>query len=543
MSNVINPILRGFNPDPSILRVGEDYYIATSTFEWYPGVQIFHSRDLQNWSLVGRPLDREALLDMRGVPDSCGVWAPCLTHADGKFWLCYTIVRRFDGDYKDTHNFLTTSDSIEGGWSDPIYLNSSGFDPSLFHAEDGRKYVTNMIWDNRPDRTYFGGIVLQEYSTDQQKLVGERKNIFPGSSLGYTEGPHIYKIRDWYYLMTAEGGTGYDHAVTIARSKRLDGPYEIDPKGAVITHKNKSYSIFQRLGHGSLVDTPSGDWFIAHLCSRPFSSDMRFSGMGRESVLQQVEYTSDGWLRLVESELCLDPDYSVDKRYSFTSKNLHPDFQWLRTPLHKRIFDVDPAKGVLTLYGREAIGSHFEQALVARRQDTAEFVVETKVKANPDCFQQLAGLVVYYNAHKFHYLYTSGDESGEQVIGIMSCEGNESLSATYPMISSPLIVPKATEWIGMKAELREDRLEFSVNFDDGDYQRVGPSLNALILSDEAGKGEGANFTGTFVGMAAQDVSGRAMRADFSHFSYTGSDIALAARYGHGGLSKLVTVAE
>ena len=154
-----NPILRGFNPDPSIVRVGDDYYIATSTFEWFPGVQIHHSRDLVHWRLLTRPLTRASQLDMRGDPDSCGVWAPCLTHADGLFYLIYTDVKRYGrttvggasgASLRDFHNYLVTSPRIDGDWSDPVYLNSSGFDPSLFHDDDGRKYLVNMLWDHRP---------------------------------------------------------------------------------------------------------------------------------------------------------------------------------------------------------------------------------------------------------------------------------------------------------------------------------------------------------------------------------------------------------
>jgi xylan 1,4-beta-xylosidase len=190
---VRNPILRGFNPDPSICRVGEDYYLATSTFEWYPGIQIHHSRDLENWTLAGRPLNRPELLNMLGVPDSCGVWAPCLTWDDGMFYLCYTVVNRFDGNFKDTHNYLTTSPSIDGGWSDPVYLNSSGFDPSLFHDPDGRKWWLNMVWDHRPDRTFFRGIALQEYSAAEARLIGQRRIVFDGSKADCTEGPHLYR--------------------------------------------------------------------------------------------------------------------------------------------------------------------------------------------------------------------------------------------------------------------------------------------------------------------------------------------------------------
>jgi xylan 1,4-beta-xylosidase len=225
-----NPILPGFNPDPSILRVGDDYYIATSTFEWYPGVQIHHSRDLVHWRLLTRPLTRASQLNMLGDPDSCGIWAPCLTYADGLFWLIFTDVKRYGratapgvsgASLRDYHNYLVTSPRIDGEWSDPIYLNSSGFDPSLFHDDDGRKYLLNMLWDHRPGMNRFAGIVLQEYSVKQRKLIGNRKNIFKGTPIGLTEGPHLYKRNGWYYLLTAEGGTGWNHTVTLARSKKI----------------------------------------------------------------------------------------------------------------------------------------------------------------------------------------------------------------------------------------------------------------------------------------------------------------------------------
>ena len=220
-----NPILPGFNPDPSICRVGEDYYVATSTFEWFPGVQIHHSRDLVNWRLVRRPLERASQLDLRGEPDSCGVWAPCLSWADGKFWLVYTDVKRFDGNFKDAHNYIVTAPTIEAPWSDPIHVNSSGFDPSLFHDDDGRKWFLNMLWNHR-DRTgahlkhpAFFGILLQEWDPVSGRLIGSPSNVFAGSSHGLVEGPHLFKRAGWYYLTTAEGGTGYDHAVTMARSR------------------------------------------------------------------------------------------------------------------------------------------------------------------------------------------------------------------------------------------------------------------------------------------------------------------------------------
>jgi xylan 1,4-beta-xylosidase len=211
---ITNPILKGFNPDPSIVRVGEDYYIATSTFEWFPGVQIHHSRDLVNWRLLTRPLLRPSQLNMLGDPDSSGIWARCLNWADGLFWLIYTDVKRYGrtsvggasgASLRDFHNYLVTCPTIDGAWSDPVYLNSSGFDPSLFHDDNGRKYLMNQLWDHRPGHNRFAGIVLQEYCVKERKLIGQRDNIFTGTPLGFTEAPHLYKRNGYYHLLTAEG--------------------------------------------------------------------------------------------------------------------------------------------------------------------------------------------------------------------------------------------------------------------------------------------------------------------------------------------------
>ncbi|HXZ16748.1 MAG TPA: glycoside hydrolase family 43 protein, partial [Roseiarcus sp.] len=301
MSAIRNPILRGFNPDPSICRVGRDYYIATSTFEWYPGVQIHHSRDLVNWRLVTRPLDRAAQLDLRGDPDSGGVWAPCLSFADVKFWLVYTDVKRLDGVFKDAHNFIVAAPAIDGPWSDPVYVNSSGFDPSLFHDDDGRKWFLNMIWSHRDEKGLrhpaFVGVALQEWDAASAKLVGRPRTIFRGSPHGLVEGPHLCKRTGWYYLTVAEGGTGYDHAVTMARSRRIEGPYELHPNIHLLTSKDAPDAPLQRAGHGQIVETPDGQVYHTHLCSRPLPG-LRRSPLGRETAIQKCVWGDDGWLYL-----------------------------------------------------------------------------------------------------------------------------------------------------------------------------------------------------------------------------------------------------
>lgn len=241
-----NPILRGFHPDPSICRAGDDYYIATSTFEWFPGVRIHHSRDLVNWRPLTYALTRNSQLNMEGDPDSGGIWAPCLTYDNGLFYLIYTDVKSRQGAFKDTPNYLVTAENIEGPWSEPVYLNSSGFDPSLFHDEDGRKWLVNMLWDHRTGRNSFAGIVLQEYSAEEQRLVGPVTNIYKGTELALTEGPHLYRKDGWYYLITAEGGTQYDHAVTVARAKQIEGPYETAPVNPLLTSAGHPELVLQK---------------------------------------------------------------------------------------------------------------------------------------------------------------------------------------------------------------------------------------------------------------------------------------------------------
>lgn len=288
MRFITNPIIPGFNPDPSILRVGDDYYIATSTFEWFPGVQIHHSKDLVNWKLIAHPLNRVSQLDMIGNPCSGGVWAPCLSFCDGLFYLIFTDVKSQDGlAFNNYHNYLVTTEDIMGDWSEPVSLNSSGFDPSLFHDEDGRKWLVNMLWDYRIGRNPFGGIILQEYSIKEKSLIGKTKVIFNGTKLGLTEGPHLYKHKGYYYLMVAEGGTEYYHAVTMARSKKIDGPYEIDPINPILTSKHDPFLTLQKAGHASIVETQNGEWYMAHLCGRPIPTSGRCI-LGRETALQKM---------------------------------------------------------------------------------------------------------------------------------------------------------------------------------------------------------------------------------------------------------------
>lgn len=533
-----NPILPGFNPDPSIVRVGDDYYIATSTFEWFPGVQIHHSRDLVHWRLLTRPLTRPSQLNMLGDPDSCGIWAPCLTYADGLFYLIYTDVKRYGrtsqagaagASLRDFHNYLVTSPRIDGDWSDPVYLNSSGFDPSLFHDEDGRKYLVNMLWDHRPGQNRFAGIVLQEYSAGERALVGERRLIFTGTSIGFTEAPHLYRRNGYYYLITAEGGTGWGHAVTMARARSVFGPYELHPDTYILTSRDRPDAELQRAGHADLVDTQTGETYMVYLCGRPLRNRGRCT-LGRETAIQRMTWSADDWLRTPDEDG--RPSVSVAApnlpahafpeskiREDFDDASLPLAFQWLRSPWPDELFSLTARPGHLRLYGRETIGSLFRQALVARRQQAHCFSAATVVEFEPQHFQQMAGLVCYYNGAKFHYFYVSHEETSGKHLRVMTCLPDQVQSDVF---TPPVVIPNDRR-VHLRVEVDYERLRFGYQVEGSDWRWLPQQFDASILSDEATAPGLANFTGAFVGVACQDLAGTGIPADFDYFEYQERD--------------------
>jgi xylan 1,4-beta-xylosidase len=516
-----NPILRGFFPDPSIVRVGDDYFIATSTFEWHPGVAIHHSKDLVHWRLVTYAVTWQ--MDLRGNPDSGGVWAPCLSHDGERFYLIFTDVKAWSpvGHFKDLHNYLITASDIMGPWSEPIYLNSSGFDPSLFHDDDGKKWLLNMLWDHRAGKNKFGGIVLQEYDPDQQKLVGKIRNIYQGTSLGFTEAPHIYKHNGWYHLMTAEGGTGYRHAVTMARARSLFGAYETDPHNPMLTSFERPELLIQKAGHASLVQTQRGQWYIAHLCGRPLEPLGRCN-LGRETALQAVEWRDD-WLRLVGGgnapaaglaapNLPAHPWVAPPTRDDFDAPELALEWNSLRVPMHPDWLSLTARPGFLRLVGRESLSSKHHQSLVARRLQAQHATVQTCLEFVPQNFQQMAGLVLYYDTSNYFYLCITHDATLGRCLMLLCAEYNqhrEPLGAPVPLSPDGAV--------HLQAVFSGQEVRFAHSSDGATWLALPAVLEAGNLSDEAG--HPFAFTGTFVGMAAQDLSGNRLHADFDSFVY------------------------
>jgi len=524
MKAVTNPILPGFNPDPCILRHGDDYYIATSTFEWFPGICLYHSRNLIDWEIIGHALDRPSQLDLRGIQSSEGVWAPDLTFCEkeGLFYLTYTVMRNwgYDGP-RDMHNFLVTSPSIEGPWSDPIFLDSGGIDPSFCFDEDGKTYYLRNCWDYRAGKDHFAGIVMQEYDRTKKTLVGESRLIFAGSGLGKVEGPHLYHLNGWYYLMTAEGGTFYDHAVTMARSHSPWGPYEVDPDNPMLSSRFFPNNALQKAGHASLMQTKEGLWYIAHLCARPLPSRGRCI-LGREAALQKVIWTDDGWLKLTEGgsepRLVVEvPELESGKPSNaalltddFDDTKLSPIYQSLRFKLDEKRCNLTERPGFLRLRGKESVTSRFEQSLVARRQTSFCYDAATALECSPKDYNQLAGLIAFYDHRHFFYLAKTRIDDTE-VLNLYCCNKG---SWIEPI--KPVPVPAGSR-VYLKASMRYDHLQFSYSLNEQDWQELGPSFDSSILSDEYL--EPMHFTGAFIALCAQDLAGREFVADFDYFSY------------------------
>mgnify|MGYP000359028219 CR=1 FL=1 len=341
---IVNPILPGFNPDPCICRKGDDYYMAVSTFEWFPGIPVYHSRDLKNWELYTHVITDDEKVDLKKLPSAKGIWAPCLTYCEEEdmFYVVYGVMNSMNARYFDVDNFLICAKDIRGPWSEPVYLHSSGFDASLFHDTNGKKYVVSLEWETREGYEKPGAICMVEYSPEKKEIIGYPKRIWRGGTdRGCIEAPHLTKRGEYYYIMCAEGGTGYNHCVTMGRSKNVWGPYEKDPKNPIVTSvpgesyerqdtdhlKPKYYnpdSVLQKSGHGSYVELPTGEVYLVHLCSRPFVPELRCT-LGRETAIQKMMWTEDNWLRMADGsnlakievpETSL-PEYPVEKTPDF----------------------------------------------------------------------------------------------------------------------------------------------------------------------------------------------------------------------------------
>ncbi len=535
-----NPILPGFNPDPCICRKGDDYYLAVSTFEWFPGIPIYHSKDLKNWELYTHVLTDDETVDLKKLPSAKGIWAPCLTYCEEEdlFYVIYGVMNSMNARYFDVNNYLITARDIKGPWSDPVYLHSSGFDASIIHV-NGKKYIVSLEWETREGYEKPGAICMVEYDPEKKKIIGYPKRIWNGGTdRGCIEAPHLYRRGDYYYIMCAEGGTGYNHCVTMGRSKEIWGPYAADPMNPIVTSvpgdsnerhdpdhlKSRYYnpdSLLQKSGHGSMVDTRNGETYLVHLCSRPFVPELRCT-LGRETAIQKMIWTDDHWLRMASggnlAEVLVEasnlPEVPVNQIPDFDDFNEEELGLQYYAPriMPQRFADLKARPGYVRIRGQESRTSLNEVSILARKLTSVYVTVTTKMEFIPEVHQHSAGLILYYDNMNYinlrkYYSDTLG-QSALSIIHLENGEKTEFLNTRIPVRDDPV-------YLRLTIEGRQSY--FSWCFDGVNYQKIGRVFDTTRFSDEYCKyGE---FTGTMVGITCADRVKHSHHADFDFFEY------------------------
>lgn len=518
-----NPVLPGFNPDPSVIRVDDTYYMATSTFEWFPGVPIYESKDLADWKLIGHALTRKSQLDMRGIMDADGIYAPMLKYHDGIYYLLYTIVESSKRWANSRYaNYVVTATSPGGPWSEPTFIDALGFDPSLFIDDDGKAYVLCRMFDHRDGYHPSPGIGIHEVDllTFSPK---ELPKIIYLDKAQTNEGPHIYKKDGYYYLFTAEGGTWYEHQEQVSRSMQIYGPYTPAPE-VLVTSKDDPNNELQRAGHASLVETPKGEWYIAYLTSRRVD-ERDLSPLGRESSISKIEWNKEGWPVLAKGGHNPSSTFELPKPFKTTTQNRYKSFnddfdnetldigyQYLREPAEKSWVNTTEKPGYLMLRGRAPISRENDQSLIARRVTSLYGEASTKLLFEPQSFKHHAGLTVYYNTSAFYYLSMTYEQGKGNCLKIIA---NRSDQYEEPLKDNYIVLGDQTE-VQLKVLFNGADLQFQFATEDDQWINIGPVLDFGELSDEKVK----SYTGAMVGLAAQDHMYENVKAYFDYFNYS-----------------------
>ncbi len=504
----INPIIAGFFPDPSIVRVDEDYYMVHSSFSYFPGVPIFHSRDLVNWTQIGNVLDRPSQLNTGSIRISRGIFAPAIRYHEGTFYMITTMV---DGG----GNFFVTAEDPRGPWSDPIWLPEvDGIDPSMFFDEDGTIYIMN----NGPPESeplYDGHRALWIRTYDPQtQTTGPATMIVDGgvdisTHPIWIEAPHIYKVDGRYILIAAEGGTGPNHSEVVFRADHPMGPYEAYDKNPILTQRHLDPDRENPIaftGHADFVETPDGDWWAVFLGVRPYRGN--HFNTGRETFLLPVHWTEDGWPVILTGdntvpyhhpnpalEQDLPPEIPTTGNFTLLEefdKDLGAHWIQIRTP-HEIWHSIE--NGSLRLKTRPvSIGSLGQPSFMGRRQQHTNFEVSTKLRFTPKKTGDRAGLVAFQNDDYYLFVGIQRFESESDSLIVEAKSGQTDSSYGTILTSVPLIGVSGP--IFLKIEGQGEKYHFSYSWDGNDWLSITSNVDGSILSTENAGG----FTGTVIGM-------------------------------------------
>lgn len=486
-----NPILKAFHPDPSICRVGDEFYLVTSSFSYFPGLPIYKSKDLLHWSLAANAITEEDQLPLKEAASSGGIWAPTIRHQDGVFYITAT--------FSEKGNFIVASTDIKKGFGNPIWVEMDGIDPSLFFENGEAYYCANDI-GSRMEKYGSEGISVARIDVNSGKLLQEPVRIWEGTGGGFLESPHIYHIGSYYYLMIAEGGTSLNHMITVARSKTIYGPYEGCPGNPVLTNRNDTSKSVLCTGHGDLVEDTAGNWWLVHLGTRP--SHSFWSHLGRETFLMPVRWKA-GWPLVGEDAKChleeegplpaakyQETGEAEDQREWMTLRGLAQD------KLRIAGNDLTLTASAATLSEDKAVPS---MALIRQKDFTDVFW--SRISFEPLQDGDYAGLVVYLS-NQFYYCMGIKRENGVNYLIV------EKTAEDFHQISFREVVQDGEITLGIEAE--KTKYHFMIS-EKGAVRELCNASTRFLCCEAAGK----CFTGTLWGVFAESRTEGSISAKFS----------------------------
>lgn len=508
----INPINSGFYPDPSITRAGDDYYMIHSSFSYYPGIPIFHSKDLVNWEQIGHVLDRPSQLQVDGLAISEGVFAPTIEYHDGTFYVINTIVG-------GGGNFIVTTDDPAGDWSDPMWLNGvGGIDPSLFFDDDGTTYVLNNdAPEGEPLYQGHRAIWIRPYDLEANEPAGEAKVLVNGGvdiseQPIWIEGPHMMKVNGEYILHNAEGGTGPQHSQVVFKGDDPMGPFTPWDENPILTQRHispdREFPV-EYVGHADMVKTQNDEWWAIFLGVRPYEGG--HFNTGRETFLLPVTWTEDGWPTILDYEseetvpvklerpdlpLSEDPVPPTNGNFTYTDdfndSKLADYWTMIRTP-QSQWWNISD-NGQLQIESRsETISGTGNPSFIGKRQKNAYATVSTKMTFDPEAEGNVAGLVAFQGERYYYLLGVTVNEEGEKEIYLEKSEGDQK-----EVIASEVIEENPDNEYYLKIQARGGEYDFSYGFSEDEWQPLYEGADGTILSTTKAGG----FVGTVIGMYA-----------------------------------------
>ena len=500
-----NPILPGFHPDPSIVRAGNDFYVVNSSFGFFPGLPVLHSRDLVNWRQIGNALDREDQIDLAGVGSQRGIFAPAISFHKGMFYIVTTCV-------DCGGNFIISARRPEGPWSKPVWLDFEGIDPSLFVDRDGRGWIVNNGEpEGKPAYEGHRAIWIQEFDLAAKKMVGPRKVLVNGgvdfsAKPIWIEGPHIFRKDGWYYMTAAEGGTAADHSQTIFRSRKVTGPYIPGPANPILTQRdlppNRPFPV-TATGHAGLVPLNNGRWASVFLGNRPYEGWL--TNLGRETFLLPVQW-KNGWPEILpkgvpvplEHPMLLpakgtQPDWSF-RRDDFDAATLSPDWLSLRARRADQI-SLTENPGALTLAARaETAAGLGYPSFAGLRQRHHRMSYSTRLRFSPEMAGDRAGLMAFSDEAHHYFFGIERLDSGTHLVVRLRSNSDDPVDGKLLAKSEPIAADR--ELVTLKIIANGPEYAFHYQLGEEAERLVLNKADGRVLATEYA---GLLFTGTVIG--------------------------------------------